>query len=66
MSDDLSEGESRVLELILQGERKTVIFAQALGIDHLPKKEKTVEVNRVKNKIKKRIDRRKTGDGHES
>jgi len=66
VSDGLSEGESRVLDLILQGERKTSVFAQALGIDHLPKKEKTVEVNRVKNKIKKRIDRRKTGDGHES
>ena len=66
VSEDLSEGESRVLDLILQGERKTTVFAQALGIDHLPKKEKAAEVNRVKNKIKKRIDRKKTGDGHES
>ena len=66
VSDGLSEGESRVLDLMLQGERKTTIFAQALGIDHLPKKEKAAEVNRVKNKIKKRIDRGKTGDGHES
>jgi RNA polymerase sigma factor (sigma-70 family) len=66
VSDGLSEGESRVLDLILQGERKTTVFAQALGIDHLPKKEKADEVNRVKNKIKKRIERGKTGDGHES
>ena len=66
VNDGLSEGESRVLDLIMQGERKTTIFAQALGIDHLQKKEKTDEVNRVKNKIKKRIQRGKTGDGHES
>jgi Sigma-70 region 2 len=66
VSDDLSDGESQVLDLMLQGERKTTIFAQALGIDHLPKKEKTAEVHRVKNKLKKRIDRKKTDDGHES
>jgi hypothetical protein len=65
-SDGLSDGESRVLDLIIQGERKTTVYAKALGIDHLPKKEKTAEVNRVKNKIKKRIKRGTTDDGHES
>jgi Sigma-70 region 2 len=66
VSDGLSDGESRVLDLIMQGERKATVYAQALGIDHLPKKEKTNEVNRVKNKIKKRIKRGITDDGHES
>jgi hypothetical protein len=66
VSDGLSDGESRVLDLIMQGERETTVYAQVLGIDHLPKKEKTNEVNRVKNKIKKRIKRGMTDDGHES
>jgi hypothetical protein len=64
--DGLSEGETRVFDLMMQGERKTTIYAQALGIDHLPKKEKSTEVNRVKNKIKKRIKRGKTDGGYES
>ncbi|MBI2807305.1 MAG: sigma-70 family RNA polymerase sigma factor [Planctomycetes bacterium] len=66
VNDGLSEGESRVFDLIMQGERRTAVFAQALGIDHLPKKERAAEVHRVKNKIKKRIMRGKTDDGHES
>ena len=66
MGDGLSEAESRVYDLIMRGERKTAAFAQALGIDHLPKKEKTDVVNRVKNKIKKRINRGKTDDVQES
>jgi hypothetical protein len=61
----LSEGEMRVLDLIRQGERKTLIYAQALGIDHLPKEEQAAEVNRVKNKIRKRLKRGATDDGQE-
>lgn len=59
--EGLSEGESRALDLILQGERKTAVFAEALGIGHLPTSVQRVEVKRVKDKLKKRIER-KTGD----
>jgi hypothetical protein len=54
---DLNAGEERVLALMLDGERKTLAFAQALGIDQLPKKEQKAKVKRLKDKLKKRIER---------
>jgi hypothetical protein len=66
VNDGLSEKELRVRALMQCGERKTAVFADALGINHLEKKEKAAEVQRVKNKIKKRISRGKTDDGQTS
>ena len=53
----LLESESRVLDLMLGGERKTAVFAEALGILHLPAKEQRMEVKRVKDKLKMRLKR---------
>jgi hypothetical protein len=64
--DGLSEGESRALDLLLEGERKTIVFAEAMGIAHLPAKLQRAEVNRVKNKLKKRIQRETSGNGNAS
>jgi RNA polymerase sigma-70 factor (ECF subfamily) len=62
--DGLTESESRALDLILQGERKTMVFAEALGITHLPTRVQRTEVKRVKDKLKKRLER-KTSDNVE-
>lgn len=62
----LSEAESRALDLLLHGERKTAVFAEALGITHLPVNEQRTEVKRVKDKLKKRIERETSGDGKPS
>jgi FixJ family two-component response regulator len=60
--EGLSEAESRALDLILQGVKKTAVFAEVLGIAHLPVEVQRAEVNRVKNMLKKRIERKKGGD----
>jgi len=59
--EGLSEGEHQALELLRQGERKTEPFARALGILGLPKKKQQAEVKRVKDKLKKRIEREDHG-----
>jgi RNA polymerase sigma-70 factor (ECF subfamily) len=64
--EGLSEAESRALDLILQGERKTAVFAEVLGIAHLPTNIQRTEVKRVKDKLKKRIERETSGDGKPS
>ncbi len=64
--EGLSEAESRALELVLQGERKTAVFAEALGLTHLPVDFQRTEVKRVKDKLKKRIERETSGDGKPS
>ena len=66
VDDGLSENELRVLALMRGGEKKTSVFAEALGISDWDKKEKAAEVQRVKNKIRKRISRGKTDDGQAS
>ena len=53
----LLEAELRVLDLMLRGERKAAVFAEALGILHLPVKEQRMEVKRVKDKLKMRLKR---------
>jgi RNA polymerase sigma-70 factor (ECF subfamily) len=62
----LSEAESRALDLIIQGERKTAVFAEALGIAHLPITSQRTQVKLVKDKLKKRIERETSGDGKPS
>jgi hypothetical protein len=52
--DGLTEVESRVLELIRKGERKTEVFAAVLGIAHRPIEFQRAEVKRVKDKLKRR------------
>jgi RNA polymerase sigma factor (sigma-70 family) len=64
--EGLSEAELRVLDLMLQGERKTAVFAEALGITHLPGNLQRTEVKRAKDKLKKRIERETSGDGKPS
>jgi RNA polymerase sigma-70 factor (ECF subfamily) len=64
--DGLTEGESRAMDLLLQRDRKTAIFAEALGIQHLPVNLRRAEVKRVKDKLKKRIQRERSGDGQPS
>ena len=66
MREGLSDAESRALDLLLDGERKTAVFAEALGIGHLPMKDQRAEVKRVKDKLKKRIERETRGDGKPS
>ena len=53
----LPEAETSVLQLMLQGERRTTPFAAVLGILHLPKKDQRAAVKRVKDKLKKRFAR---------
>jgi hypothetical protein len=59
--EGLSDGEHQALELMRRGERKTAAFARVLGIEHLAKKEQQAEVKRVKDKLKKRIEREDHG-----
>ena len=56
-----SAGEQQFLDLMLHGERKTTIFARALGIEKLSPSAQESEVKRVKDKLKKRIERRTHG-----
>jgi len=58
--DGLSDEEQQALRLMLDGERKTDVFARVLRLDHLPKPEREREVKRVKDKLKKRIERGRT------
>jgi RNA polymerase sigma factor (sigma-70 family) len=60
--EGLSEVESRALDLVLQGERKTIAFAEVLGISDWPAEQQQAEVKRVKDKLKKRIEREKGGN----
>ncbi len=50
-------GEKKILDLIGKGERRTAVYAQALGLDHLPLVEQCREVKRVKDRLKKRLAR---------
>ncbi len=50
-------GERRVLDLLLAGERRTAVFATALEITGLPPQEQEREVKRVKDRLKKRLER---------
>jgi hypothetical protein len=53
----LSESDQRVLELMRRGERRTSVFAVAMGISHLPVAEQKREVKRAKDRLKKRLQR---------
>lgn len=53
----LSSVEKRALDLMSQGERRTEIYAAALGIEHLAFDEQRKEVKRVKDRLIKRFER---------
>jgi hypothetical protein len=57
----LSAGQQRCLKLMLQGERKTAAFAEALGIEQRSPREQRIEVKRVKDMLKQRIKRMRHG-----
>lgn len=50
--------DQRIHELRLQGERRTQVFAQILGIDHLPTEVQRRQVKRAKDRIDKLLERR--------
>ena len=51
--------DQRIYELRIQGERRTQVFAQILGIDHLPTGVQRREVKRAKDRIDKVLERHK-------
>jgi RNA polymerase sigma-70 factor (ECF subfamily) len=61
VSLDIEQGftreEQRVFELMLKGERRTDAFARALAIADLPERHQRKEVKRIKDRIKRRIQR---------
>lgn len=62
LSDEMTQGmtttERDVFFLMVEGERSTQAAAAALNIEHLPVRDQVREVKRVKDRIKKRIQRR--------
>jgi RNA polymerase sigma-70 factor (ECF subfamily) len=46
-----------ILSLMLAGERSTAVYAQALGISHLPESEQRAIVKRHKDRISRRLER---------
>jgi DNA-directed RNA polymerase specialized sigma24 family protein len=57
LRDGCTPEERRVLDLILAGERANHVFAAALGRGDLPADEQAREVKRVKDRLKKRLER---------
>ena len=55
--------EAEVLTLMRQGERRTLEFARVLGISELPAEQQRREVKRVKDRIKRRVERAEVRDG---
>ncbi len=57
LTETFTAEERRVLDLILAGERRTAVFAEALGLSDSPPDEQERQVKRVKDRIKKRLER---------
>lgn len=57
VQERLTPGESRVLELLRQGERRTEVYVAALGLSARPLTEQRRAVKRVKDRLKKRLER---------
>jgi hypothetical protein len=55
--EGLVEAEIRVLELMLQRERRTRVYAEAYGVLHLATHEQRRVIKQVKDKLKKRMER---------
>jgi hypothetical protein len=52
-----TEVDRRVLRLMVDGERRTAVFAAVLGLDGQPAEAQRREVKRAKDRIKKRLER---------
>jgi DNA-directed RNA polymerase specialized sigma24 family protein len=57
MPAGLTEVETRVLELMQRGERHTAVYAEAAGLADRPLQEQRQGVKRIKDRLKKRIQR---------
>ena len=57
MEASLTEQEKGVLHLMHEGERRTSVFAQILGIEQLSEVEQRQAVKRVKDRLKRRFER---------
>jgi hypothetical protein len=57
VAEGLTDGERRVLDLMCAGERRTPVYAEALGLAGLPAEQQERDVKRAKDRIKKRIER---------
>jgi hypothetical protein len=55
--ESLAEPDQRCFDLMRDGEKRTAAFAVAAGFSDLPPREQAREVKRVKDRIKKRIER---------
>jgi RNA polymerase sigma-70 factor (ECF subfamily) len=64
--EGLTEAEGRVLELMIQGERKTSVYAEVCGIADLSPEEQRRFVKQVKDKLKKRLSRTRRGNERSS
>ncbi len=59
---ECSPQEECVLDLMLAGERRTEVFAAAMGLEDLPKPERERQVYRMKERLRKRLQR--VGERH--
>ena len=59
--DSLANSDRQVLDLILDGERDTAVFAAALGLSDRPADAQFDEVKRAKDRIKARLKRAGSG-----
>jgi hypothetical protein len=55
---ECSEPERAGLALLIDGERASIRYATALGVEHLPEKEMRHEVKKFKDRLEKRIGRK--------
>ncbi len=58
LARDMTAKEQAVFRLMIDGERSASAAAKSMGIGHLPTTEQAKEVKRVKDRIKKRIQRK--------
>jgi hypothetical protein len=52
-----NDEDRTVLTLMLTFEKKTGVFAEALGIAHLPERDQRAQVNKIKDRLSKRLKR---------
>jgi RNA polymerase sigma-70 factor, ECF subfamily len=57
LAETFDDQERRVVELVMDGERDTDVYARLLELDHLPPGERRREVKRVKDRLQKRLRR---------
>jgi RNA polymerase sigma-70 factor (ECF subfamily) len=60
--EGLTDAEVRVLDLMIRGERKTSVYAEAYEIAGLPSEEQRRMIKQVKDKLKKRFERARRND----